>query len=190
MGVKISELSEAVAAQNTDLLPIVQNGETKKIQVETLFANLKTLITNLQTQINTKNIITAGITSSITILNAGANNINFNKIINSVGNELSISNGNIIIGSGINHVLITGQGQMNITTGNGDAKNFEIQKNGTTVISNLNTLVRSYALNVTRGFGGFLLPVSEGDEISYQIYAGVGDVVNATGNYITVEAID
>lgn len=36
MGVKISELNEATSAQNSDVLPIVQNGETKKISVETL----------------------------------------------------------------------------------------------------------------------------------------------------------
>lgn len=36
MGVKISELSEASSVQNSDVLPIEQNGETKKIQVETL----------------------------------------------------------------------------------------------------------------------------------------------------------
>lgn len=36
MGVKISELNEALSVQNSDMLPIVQEGETKKIQVETL----------------------------------------------------------------------------------------------------------------------------------------------------------
>lgn len=36
MGVKISELNEATSAQNSDVLPIVQNGETKKIPVEVL----------------------------------------------------------------------------------------------------------------------------------------------------------
>ncbi len=36
MGVKISELNEASSVQNSDVLPIVQNGETKKISVETL----------------------------------------------------------------------------------------------------------------------------------------------------------
>ena len=36
MGVKISELNEATSVQNSDVLPIVQNGETKKIPVETL----------------------------------------------------------------------------------------------------------------------------------------------------------
>lgn len=39
MGVKISELNEATSAQNSDVLPIVQNEETKKISVETLGAN-------------------------------------------------------------------------------------------------------------------------------------------------------
>lgn len=36
MGVKISELNEASSVQNSDVLPIVQNGETKKIPVGTL----------------------------------------------------------------------------------------------------------------------------------------------------------
>lgn len=36
MGVKISELNEATSVQNSDVLPIVQNGETKKIPVEVL----------------------------------------------------------------------------------------------------------------------------------------------------------
>lgn len=36
MGVKISELNEATSVQNSDVLPIVQNGETKKISVEAL----------------------------------------------------------------------------------------------------------------------------------------------------------
>ena len=36
MGVKISELSKASSVQNSDVLPIVQNGETKKIPVEVL----------------------------------------------------------------------------------------------------------------------------------------------------------
>lgn len=59
MGVKISELTEAMVAQNTDLLPIVQNGETKKITKENLFndteqniEDLQTNLTNLETQIS------------------------------------------------------------------------------------------------------------------------------------------
>lgn len=36
MGVKISELNEASSVQNSDVLPIVQEGETKKIPVEIL----------------------------------------------------------------------------------------------------------------------------------------------------------
>lgn len=36
MGVRISELNEVLSVQNSDVLPIVQNGETKKVSVETL----------------------------------------------------------------------------------------------------------------------------------------------------------
>lgn len=48
MGVKISELTQAMAAQDTDVLPIVQNGETKKITKENLFSNTETEIENLE----------------------------------------------------------------------------------------------------------------------------------------------
>ena len=143
-----------------------------------------------QNQLNDKNIITAGITSNVSISTAGINNITLNKVISSVGNKLSLSNGKIVIGSGVNHVLISGQGQLNVLNGNGDAKNFIILKNTTSVISNLNTILRNYTINVSRGIGAFLLDVSQGDTISYQVYAGSGDTITASGNYITVEAID
>lgn len=47
MGVKISELSEASSVQNSDVLPIVQNGETKKITKENLFSDTTTQINNI-----------------------------------------------------------------------------------------------------------------------------------------------
>lgn len=139
---------------------------------------------------NDKNIITAGITNNITISTAGNNNISLNNTIARVGDKLSLSNGKIVIGSGVNHVKVSGKGQMNIITGNGDGKNFYVDHNTTEIISSLNTLVRQYALNVSRGFGDYLISVSQGDTISYRIYAGVGDTVNNYGNYITVEVVD
>lgn len=180
--VKISELPEATNVNDEDLLMIVQGGYNKKVSKEVLERDL-------QEQVNDKNVITVGITSNISVSTAGTNDINLNKIISSVGNKLTLSSGKIVIGEGVDHVLISGQGQMNITTGNGDAKNFYIQKNNTVIISNLNTIIRSYALNVSRAIGGFLVDVSQGDTISYQVYAGVGDSIT-TGNYITVEVID
>lgn len=137
-----------------------------------------------------KNIITASITSNVTISTAGQNNINLNKVISSVGSKLTLSNGKIVIGAGVNHVKISGKGQMNITTGNGDGKNFYVDKNTTEIIGSLNTIIRQYALNVSRGFGDYLISVSQGDTISYRVYAGVGDTVNNYGNYITVEVVD
>lgn len=144
----------------------------------------------VQSKINDKNIITAGLSSNVTISTGGYNNINLNNTIASVGSKLTLSNGKIVIGSGVNHVLISGQGQMYVQVGNGDAKNFVIQRNGTNIITTLNTIVRSAATNVARGIGSLLLSVSQGDTISYQVYAGVGDLVTASGNHITVEVID
>ena len=175
-----------VSAANENRMNHIENGiYQNSLDIETA----QTDIQNLRTDFANKNIITAGISSNITI-SAGTNNISLNKTIASVGPKLTLSNGKIVIGAGVSHVLISGQGQMNIQTGNGDAKNFSIAQNGTVVISNLNTLIRSYALNVSRGFGSLLLSVSQGDTISYQVYGGAGDVVTASGNYLTVEAID
>lgn len=39
MGVEISQLNETTTAQNSDVLPIVQNGETKKINTQNLMAS-------------------------------------------------------------------------------------------------------------------------------------------------------
>lgn len=62
MGVKISELSEATLAQNSDLLPMVQNGETKKIPAKTFFdsigiVNIATITTTEEIAENTNYII-------------------------------------------------------------------------------------------------------------------------------------
>ena len=69
MGVKISELNEALSVQNSDVLPIVQNGETKKVTKENLFSDTKTITDNLQTQINNMQQTNITITSDFTIDN-------------------------------------------------------------------------------------------------------------------------
>lgn len=46
MGVKISELNEASSVQNSDVLPIVQNGETKKVSKEIFLKSVLSLTNN------------------------------------------------------------------------------------------------------------------------------------------------
>lgn len=69
MGVKISELNEALSVQNSDVLPIVQNGETKKINKQTLFEDTSESINNLQEQIDNLALTSITITSDYTIDN-------------------------------------------------------------------------------------------------------------------------
>lgn len=71
MGVKISELNEAMAAQTSDVLPMVQNGETKKITKENLFSDTTTTTDNLQTQINNMALTSITITSDFQIGDSG-----------------------------------------------------------------------------------------------------------------------
>lgn len=51
MGVKISELQEANSVQNEDVLPIVQNGETKKIQAQILLTLLNPRFDNIENEL-------------------------------------------------------------------------------------------------------------------------------------------
>ena len=195
MGVKISELTEAMAAQNTDELPIVQNGETKKINVETLMSNLQTQITNLQSQVNDKNAITIGLNADTTTTSTSAYqtiDLNLTKEVGKVGTKLSLSNGKVLIGSGVTKVLVSGK----IQTQQSDNSSYGllIKKNDTEVSNNYegNSGASWSQLTATP----ILIPVSEGDTIKMSIYHNSSNTTknvkaySGYGTYLTVEAID
>ena len=194
MGVKISELTEAMAAQNSDEMPIVQNGETKKITVETLMSNLQTQLTNLQNQVNNKNIITAGASSSVTVTTTGETKIPITTAVVKVGSAFTISNNKVVVGSGVNHVLVSAQIYCNLAANRGEPFNFFVRKNGTNVTGQVNG---GYASTSTRNaclsLPPKLIAVTEGDYFEYYSYNYVDDVIrsDATSNtYLTIEAID
>jgi hypothetical protein len=175
MGVKISELSEANSVQNADLLVIVQNGETKKIQKSTLFQ---------------KNVITAGLESDVTLSSVGAYNLTLNATISKTGDKFSLVNGKIVVGEGISHILIGANFFLAVGTTSGP-KNFYITLNGTEVIQILNSNVSSSA-NLSSSASPVLFPVNSGDVIGVSGYGATGDIVRSTTSRmnITVQAID
>lgn len=198
MGVKISDLTQAMAAQNEDVMPIVQNGETKKIEVQTLMSgvedeisNLNTLITNLQTQLNNKNIITAGLSADVT--KSGTGDYNTATLVkqNGVGTKLTISNGDIVIGAGISKVLISGTlVLLCASTSNRAVRNFSIRVNNSnvTTVADQNSTGSWLTLTISE----MLIDVSEGDVIDFQSYAQNGDIFKGGNQYthITVVAVN
>lgn len=194
MGVKISELTEAMASQNTDEMPIVQNGETKKITVETLMSNLQTQLTSLQNQVNDKNIISAGGTSSVTATGTGDLRIPITRAIEQIGDKFTISNNRVYVGAGVSKVLVSALAYFNLAANRGAALNFSIRKNGTWV-AGLNNGGYNYtsSTNANLAISPRLVSVQEGDYFEYYAYLYNGDVArsdNSTNTYLTIEAID
>jgi len=194
MGVKISELTEAMAAQNTDELPIVQNGETKKINVETLMSNIQTQITNLQNQVNDKNIISATGTSSATASSTGDFSIPITQAIEQIGDKFTISTNRIYVGSGVSKVLVSGQVYFNLAANRGGALNLYIRKNGSSINGQTNG---GYASTSTRNaclsLPPKLISVSQGDYFDWIAYLYNGDVIrtdSSTNTFLTIEVID
>lgn len=195
MGVKISELTEAMAAQNTDEMPIVQNGETKKINVETLMSNLQTQITNLQNQVNDKNAITIGLNADTTTTSTSAYqniDLSLTKEMAKTGTKLSLSSGKVLIGEGVSHVLVSGKIQ---TQGDNSAYGLSIRKNTNSGVSDGYEGTPGNSWNQLTA-PSILIPVVQGDTIKMTIYHNVSGTTktikayNGFGTYLTVEVID
>lgn len=194
MGVKISELTEAMAAQNTDELPIVQNGETKKINVETLMSNLQTQLTNLQSQVNNKNIISATGTSRVTASGTGDLKIPITRAIEQIGDKFTISNNRVYVGAGVSKVLVSALAYFNLAANRGGVLNLYIRKNGTNVAGLTNGGYNyTSSTNASLAISPRLVSVQEGDYFEYYAYLYNGDVArsdSASSTYLTVEVID
>lgn len=195
MGVKISELTEAMAAQNADEMPIVQNGETKKINVGTLMSNLQTQLTNLQNQVNDKNAITIGLNADTTTTSTAAYqniDISLTKEMAKVGTKLSLSSGKVLIGEGVSHVLVSGKIQ---TQGDSSTYGLSIRKNTNSGVSDAYETTPGTAWNQI-AVSPILIPVIQGDTIKMTIYHNSSGTTknikayNGYGTYLTVEVID
>lgn len=191
-----------ISVANQERMNHIENGiyqnsldiETAQDDIETAQTDIETAqtdIQDLQNQLNDKNIITVGFSSDFTISTAGNNDIALNKIITQVGNKMTLSNGKIVIGNGVSHILVSGNAFMVIKT-NG-AKNFLIKQNNQEVIVSMNSFSGVSAnMNVSRGLGSKLISVAEGDTIGFSIYGASTEVVssNTSRTYLTVEVID
>lgn len=143
----------------------------------------------LNEKIEDKNIITAGISSNITLTTAGNNRIAINNQIAKVGSKFTISDGKIIVGSGISYVKVSANAMMtSSTTG---AKNLIIQKSGTQVALSMESRTLTTSTNIAKAIGTVLVPVQEGDYFELYLYGAVDDMLLSPTirTYITIEAV-
>lgn len=195
MGVKISELTEAMAAQNTDEMPIVQNGETKKINVETLMSNLQTQMTNLQNQVNDKNVITAKMLNDYTIqATSTVEDVKSFSLYNSVGSKLTIDNGCIKIGAGVSKVKVSYHATTQNSTSDATTRTFTYLTQNTISVTQESHYFNRTGEQISVSHNSIIRSVNEGDIFYLRIYGLAGGKLMGGSSFchteITVEVID
>lgn len=138
-----------------------------------------------------KNIITAGSSAGVTIQTAGANKLTLNRTIGQIGDKLSISNGKVVIGAGIHHILLSAMGTMRINSIG--AKNIMIYKNESEFLINMNSFnsvsgTENKCLNISPR----IVEVQQGDTFELYFYLSVGEYIYPQWErtYLNIEVLD
>lgn len=152
-------------------------------------------IASLQSQINDKNIITIGLNADTSTTSTSAYqgiDLSLTKEISKVGTKLSLSNGKVLIGSGVTKVLVSGKIQ---TQGDNSAYGISIRKNTNSGVSDGYEGTPGNSWNQLTA-PSILIPVVQGDTIKMTIYHNVSGTTktikayNGFGTYLTVEVIE
>ena len=138
-----------------------------------------------------KNIITAGSSTAVTVQTAGANKLTLNRTIGQIGDKLSISDGKVVIGAGIHHILMSGMGTIRINSAG--SKNFMIYKNGSEFLINMNSFnsvsgTENKCLNISPR----IVEVQQGDTFELYFYLAVGEYIynQWERTYLNIEVLD
>ncbi len=151
-------------------------------------------IASLQSQINDKNIITIGLNADTTTTSTSAYqgiDLSLTKEISKIGTKLSLSNGKVLIGSGVTKVLVSGKLQ---TQGDNSAYGLLIKKNNTEISNNYEGNQGASWSQLTAS--PILVSVTEGDTIKMSVYHNVTNTTknikaySGYGTYLTVEEIE
>lgn len=205
MAKKISELTHITSLSGSDLVPVVDvsatatgnatideitaSVDTKIGTLSNLTTTDKTSVVNAINELNGRNILTATISSDVTLSSTSDTAVDL-VLSNSIGSKLSVSNGKVVIGSGVSKVLISGKANFNTLTSSATQRYLKIKKNNTEILvsrisspSNTNGLTFPITPN--------LIDVSSGDTISISAQGVSGDVLRATNvwTYITIEVV-
>lgn len=153
--------------------------------------NLNLMQDYIEEAITKKDIITANLTSDVTKSSTGDYLVNSLTASAQIGNKLSISDGDIVIGSGVKKVMVSGVGVMIAGSNTGNKiRNFTIVKNST----NLKTVSGNFDSSewVSLTLAPCIVSVASGDRLKLQMYSNATDVIKGGTpyTYITVEAVE
>ena len=147
-------------------------------------------IESIEETLSNKNIITAGLSSNVTLSTTGETDLTLNSTKGRVGTKLSVSNGSVVIGSDITMVLISAAIYTNKQSGSGAACNVYIKKNGANVAQAITSGPTGEG-NRTTVIPPVLLSVQSGDYITLGCYGYSGDLISASvGTNLTIQAVD
>lgn len=155
----------------------IENNDTRLNSLEPTVSNL-----------NNKRIITIGL-SEAQSFSTTEEKINLNKVINFIGTGLALSNKEITIGSGINNILISGQGICNTFTTDG-LRRIIVKKNNVQIARAMSYYTQNFENTIS--ITPILISVEEGDVISFSMLnQGNTTLYGAnTDTYFTIEVIN
>lgn len=148
----------------------------------------------IQNQLNDKNIITIGLNADISTTSTTAYqniDLSLTKQMAKVGTKLSLSNGKVLIGEGVSHVLVSGKMQ---TQNESSSYGMSINKNNTEISKNYEGNPGSSWSQLTAS--PILVSVAEGDTIKMSVYHNTTNTTknikaySGYGTCLTVEVID
>ena len=153
----------------------------------------KTNLVNAVNEVNGKNMITATAsdTNVTTTTDSKYTNIVFNSVLSSVGNKLTLNTttGEITVGSGINYVKVSCGCYISMGS-TGTYHYLTIRKNGTQYGKNSQTKGQySPSTYGITNLSNILIPVTQGDTISAQIFCRIAGSYTLGQGYISVEAL-
>ncbi len=186
-----------VPTVNNATLTIQKNGSTVKTFTANASSNVTANITvptkysDLTNDVPL-NVLSARPSADVTISATGFTKLTINTQIFKNGSALSISNGGILIGSGITKVFVSGSIYFSASTNAGDSLRVAIYKNSTLVVENFERAGTSGTYE-HRIITPYPITVAQGDYI-YLYYnnatGGRGKVASAaTDTYLVVQEI-
>jgi len=186
----IADINKVNASDMNEIKSVVNENYNEVGDITNLTTTDKTSVVNAINEVNRKDIITVYVTSNHTASSATDYIPNSLTINTQLGNKLSVSGGNVVIGSGVSKILVSGTAAYSLSGSGAKIRNFSIRKNDTnqkTVSENFNHTGWAN-ISISR----LLIDVEEGDTIKIQSYMQNGDILygGQAYTYITLEVVE
>lgn len=145
-------------------------------------------------EVNTKNIITARLTSNYAITTANTYETLPLEEWKKIGDKLSVNdNGEVVIGEGVNFIKVNGNARMN--NGSNGAKYLTIQNsNNQQLLQTIN--MRDQTGSTPLSLSPSIFPVTKGEKIKLRVYGAANDTIAGANQeygmlvtYLTVEVV-